>query len=332
MTRDEIIVWLEEDNPRKLEELYAEADAVRLAAVGDEVHIRALVEISNHCARDCYYCGLRRDNTVLKRYRMTQDEILECVRAAAARGRKTMVLQSGEDPKLTPEWVAELLRKIKNETDIAVTLSLGEYTHEGYAEMKAAGADRYLLKQETVNPELYANLHPDMKVENRIRCLEWLIELGFQTGSGMMIGLPGQTAEVIADDILFIKKMQFDMCGIGPFIPNPDTPMAADAQGALDMTLKAVALTRIAVPHLLMPATTAAGTVDPDGRRRALLCGANVIMPNATPLKYRALYNIYPNRQGIDDAEVDSMERIGELLKSIGRTISDGYGHSYKKK
>jgi len=331
MERSEIISWLLETDAARVSELYRRADAVRRAHVGDEVHIRSLVEISNHCARDCFYCGLRKSNRALKRYRMSEEEILECALSAARRGRKTIVLQSGEDPRLTPERVADLVGRIKRETGMAVTLSLGEYPREGYAMMKAAGADRYLLKQETVNPELYAKLHPDMKLGNRIRCLEWLLELGFQTGSGMMIGLPGQTAEIIADDILFIKRMQFDMCGIGPYIPNPDTPMAGEKQGPLELTLKAVSLTRIAAPHLLMPATTATGTVDSDGRRRALLCGANVIMPNATPLKYRALYNIYPNRQGIDDAQVDSIESIGELLKSIGRTVSEGYGHSYKK-
>jgi biotin synthase len=332
MTREEIITWLKEEDESRLAELYRMADAVRREAVGDEVHIRTLVEVSNLCARGCVYCGLRSGNTNLKRYRMTHEEILDCARAAAVRGRKTIVLQSGEDPKLTVGWVTELIRKIKAETDMAVTLSLGEYSREDYAAMKAAGADRYLLKQETVNPELYKTLHPDMTLENRIHCLETLLELGFQTGSGMMIGPPGQTAEIIADEILFIKKMQFDMCGIGPFIPNEDTPLASAAVGTLEMTLKAVALTRIAVPHLHMPATTAAGTIAADGRKRALLCGANVIMPNSTPAEYRALYRIYPNRSGIDDTAEDSQERLEELLGSIGRTISTAYGHSLRKK
>ncbi|MFA6450548.1 MAG: [FeFe] hydrogenase H-cluster radical SAM maturase HydE [bacterium] len=331
MTRDQIIGWLKEDDPARLAELYHMADTARRDTVGDEVHIRTLVEISNHCARGCDYCGLRADNSALKRYRMTKQEILDCVSAAATRGRKTVVLQSGEDPRLTAEWVAALVSAIKDETGMAVTLSLGEYSREDYAAMKAAGADRYLIKQETVNPNLYKKLHPDMKLENRIRCLETLLELGFQTGSGMMVGLPGQTPEIIADDILFIKKMQFDMCGIGPFIPNEDTPMACAPAGPLEMTLKAVALTRIAVPHLLMPATTAAGTVAADGRKRALLCGANVIMPNSTPPKYKELYRIYPGRSGIDDTSEDSMETVEALLRSIGRTIATGYGHSYKK-
>jgi biotin synthase len=263
---------------------------------------------------------------------MTHEEIMKTVRHAAAMGRKTMVFQSGEDAKLTASWVSELVKKIKDEADVAITLSLGEYSRDDFIMMKEAGADRYLLKHETIDASIYRQLHPDMTYENRTQCLEWLKEAGFQVGAGMMIGLPGQTIESVADDILFMKQMEFDMAGIGPFIPHPDTPLAGAAPGTLKMTLKAVALTRIVIPYLLMPATTATGTIQPRGRERALQCGANVIMPNATPLKYRELYQIYPNRICVSETPDDCGKCVEMMVTSLGRKVATDYGHSYRLK
>ena len=332
MNREEIINWLIEEDEERLQELWRRADTVRRESVGDEIHIRGIIEISNHCRRDCLYCGLRKSNIKLKRYRMAREEILGAVRRAAAAGRKTIVLQSGEDPLLTASRIAELIKNIKEEADVAVTLSLGEYSRGDYVAMKKAGADRYLLKHETIDPSLYQKLHPDMVYENRIRCLEWLKDAGFQVGAGIMIGLPGQTVESVADDILFMKRMEFDMAGIGPFIPHPDTPLADAPSGTLKMTLKTLALTRIAVPCLLIPATTAVGTIHPNGRELALQRGANVIMPNATPLKYRELYQIYPNRICIKETPDDCGICIEMMITSLGRKAATDYGHSYRLK
>ncbi|MGB9619358.1 MAG: [FeFe] hydrogenase H-cluster radical SAM maturase HydE, partial [Armatimonadota bacterium] len=260
LSRDEIISLLSLGVPDSVRALLDVADEVRRACVGDEVQIRALVEFSNVCVRRCMYCGLRAPNTHVKRYRMPPEEIIDLAVDLDRRGLKTIVLQSGEDPYFTGELLAEVVREIKSRTDMAVTLCVGERPYEDYRLWKDAGADRYLLRHETANRELYRSLHPDGDFENRMHCLRMLRDLGYQTGAGSMVGLPGQTIEHLADDIEFLRDFQPDMVGIGPYISHPNTPLAGSPSGDLEMTLKMVALARIVTRDALIPATTAVGT------------------------------------------------------------------------
>ncbi|OGW92439.1 MAG: [FeFe] hydrogenase H-cluster radical SAM maturase HydE, partial [Omnitrophica bacterium RIFCSPHIGHO2_12_FULL_44_12] len=312
-------------------DLFAEADRVRKQYCGDEVHLRAIIEFSNYCKRDCLYCGLRKSNGKLTRYRMTVDEIFCAARNAQSLGYQTIVLQSGEDDGFSTDELCGLVRKIKKELDLAITLSVGEKTYEEYRAMKEAGADRYLLKIETTNPELFKKLKPDSDLEKRSQCLENLKNLGFQVGSGVMVGLPGQTLEDLTDDICFFRESDFDMIGIGPFIPHPETPLNQAKKGELNLVLKVVALTRLATLNAHLPATTAIGTIDPAGRQKALMCGANIMMPNATPKQYRRFYEIYPNKICITENPNDCNSCIQNMLRSLGRKLGAGYGHSLKR-
>lgn len=325
ISRENLIDLLEERRAGRVRALLDTADRTRAYAVGDSVHLRALIEISNICRRNCLYCGLRAANTRLTRYRMADREIVDAATRAAVRGRRSVVLQSGEDATLSAPRVARLVRRIKDAADVAVSLSLGEYPRDDYFQMREAGADRYLLKHETVDPDLYKSLHPGMCFEHRIRCLVWLKEAGFQAGSGMMVGLPGQTAATLADDIIFLRRLDADMIGIGPFIPHPHTPLSKYPPGGVDRCLKAVALARIALPFAHIPATTALATLCPDGTERALKAGADVIMPSATPEKFRRLYEIYPDRAPSADTGPDS---VIDLVRGLGRTVSTEYGHT----
>ena len=324
IARQKLVELLRERSPDCLAELYATADRVRACTVGDAVQLRALIEISSFCRRNCYYCGLRNSNRKIYRYRMTDREIVAAACAAAARGRRTVVLQSGEDTALRAARVARLVRRIKNAADVAVTLSLGEYARDDYHEMRASGADRYLLKHETVDPDIYEALHPGMSLDQRIRCLVWLKEAGFQIGSGFIVGLPGQTAETIADDIIFLRRLGVHMAGVGPFIPHPETPLRHVAPGRASTTLTAVALIRLALPYARIPATTALGTLIPDGAARALQAGADVLMPGATPQIYWHGYDLYPNRARMADT---GSENVVDLVHSLGRTVATDYGH-----
>lgn len=328
LARDEIIQLLSLEDEDDAKRVLAAGDAVRRAYCGDEVQIRALVEFSNVCARSCLYCGLRAPNKQVKRYRMQPDEIVELAQELDRKGLKTIVLQSGEDPYYTGEMIAHVVRRIKASTDMAITLCVGERPYDDYKLWKEAGADRYLLRHETANRELYARLHPDSDYDSRMRCLKWLRELGFQTGAGCMVGTPGQTIEHLADDIEFLRDFKPDMAGIGPFIPHPDTPLADCPAGTLEMTLRMVALARIVTRTTLLPATTAVGSIAELGREMALEAGADVVMPNYTPLKYRVHYEIYPNKRCIteDPAVCDSCMRL--RIQSVGRTVSTSHGHS----
>ncbi len=331
LSRDEIITLLSLEDERDVADLQVAADQVRREECGDEVHIRGLIEFSNICKQNCQYCGLRRENTKVQRYRMSIAEIIEAAVNIGRNGVGTVVLQSGEDPWFTAERMAEIIRGIKSEVDCAVTLCIGERSREDYLIMKEAGADRFLLRHETANPELYARLHPDMTFENRVRCLHDLRELGYQVGAGNIVGLPGQSIADLADDVLFVKELDADMVGIGPFIPHPNTPLAHCKSGSLDMTLKMVAVTRLVTRNSLMPATTAVGSIDPFGREKALMAGANVVMPNFTPLKYRVHYEIYPNKKHITIDPLNALEDIRARIESIGRKVASGQGHSLKR-
>lgn len=310
--------------------LFAEADRVRRENVGDAVHLRGLIEFSNTCGRDCLYCGIRRSNAGVMRYRMSVDEIFDCAKAAQGLGIKSLVLQSGESAQYTTEDMCVLIGRIKNELGLAITLSIGEKTREEYAALRKAGADRFLLRFETSSEKLFRELKPDSSQEERMRCLRFLREVGFQVGSGIMVGLPGQTTQMIADDILLMKELDLDMVGFGPFIADPATPLNGAGHASLDLTLRTLAVIRIVMKNVHIPATTAMGTIDPQGRQLALKAGANVLMPNITPTQYREMYQLYPGKPGLKQAPSDTYETLVHLVKSIGRTVADDAGHSLK--
>lgn len=289
-----------------LRELYARAARVRREVKGDHVFLRGLVEFSNHCRCNCLYCGLRRDNAAVSRFRMTDDEIVASARAAAQAGADTVVLQSGEDPAYGRERVAELIRKIKGLTGLAVTLSLGNRSPAAYLLWKKAGADRYLIKHETADPALYARMHPGDTLANRLDALKRLYDLGYEPGTGFIIGLPGQTLDILHRDIELVGEIKASMCGVGPFMPQQNTPLAGHENGSVERTLYAVAMLRIKYPHLNLPATTALASLAPDqGHQLALNAGANVIMPSFTPAEYSRNYTIYDGKTKVsmDDAK-----------------------------
>lgn len=328
MTRDQIIQCLKIDDPK---ELFAKADRVRKEYVGDAVHLRGLIEFSNICGKDCLYCGIRRSNKDVHRYRLAIDDIFDTARSAKQLGYKSLVLQSGESEQYPLDVMCGLVRRIKDELGIAVTLSIGEKSREEYAALKDAGADRYLLRFETSAEKIFSDLRPGSSLEDRLRCLRWLRDLGYQVGSGIMVGLPGQTLEMIADDILLMNALDLDMIGIGPFIADPHTPLKDSPSGTLDLTLRALALIRITTKNTHLPATTAMGSIDPQGRQKALRCGANVLMPNVTPTKYREHYQLYPNKICIKDKPGDCFLCISGMVAMLGRKVSDDAGHSLKK-
>lgn len=324
LTKEELVLLLnlkgEEAKP-----LFAAADAVRRKYVGDDVHLRGLIEFSNCCHQNCCYCGLRRDNAEVKRYRLEPEEIIDLARKAKGYGYKTVVLQSGEDNYYTVDKMVTIIKAIHS-LDIALTLSIGEKTFEEYKAYKDAGANRYLLRIETTDKEVYEKLDPDMSHENRIRCIKDLKTLGYEVGSGSLVGLPGQSIESLADDVLFFKSIPLDMAGIGPFIPNPETPLADVSGNNFELALKVMALTRLVLPDINIPATTAMETLDKNGRIIALQSGANVVMPNVTEGEARKLYKLYPGK--ICTGETPSMCRgcIEGKITSIGRTIGAGKG------
>jgi len=338
--RAEILAWLREDDPSRLEALWAKADATRRRHVGDEVHLRGLIEISNHCVRACGYCGLRAGNREIERYRMSADEILECARNAAAWGWGTVVMQSGEDYGIKTTWIAGIVRRIKAETGLAVTLSFGERPDEDLAAWREAGADRYLLRFETSDDELYKLIHPDLpgRTSDRMEILRTLRRLGYEVGSGVMVGIPGQTFGSVADDIDLFRDMDLDMIGIGPYISHPVTPLgdhswarkiAADEQIPSDelMVYKTVALTRLVCPESNIPSTTALATINKEeGRELGLMRGANIVMPNLTPPEYRVKYEIYPDKACVNETAEMCRGCLQGRVESIGRHIGTGPG------
>lgn len=323
LTKQEIIALLE--TPAIDEDLAAAADAVRQKYVGDEVHLRGLIEFSNICSRTCHYCGLRGANGNLKRYRLEPETILDFARKAVLYGYKTLVLQSGEDAYYTVSKMEYIIREIKK-LDVAITLSIGEKTTEEYRAYKKAGADRYLLRIETTNRELYQSLHPGMSYDNRLRCLSDLRMLGYEVGTGGLVGLPGQTIEMLADDILFFKAIDADMIGIGPFIPNQDTPLASEIGGTFEMARRVMAVIRLLMPDINIPSTTAMETLNKNGRIIGLQSGANVVMPNVTEGEYRKLYALYPGKICINDTPAHCRGCITGKVQGIGRQIAASQG------
>lgn len=322
LTKDEIVSLLKSENNSIVLEA---ADRVRKKYVGDEVHLRGLIEFSNYCKQNCLYCGLRRDNKNVTRYRLSKEQIIEFASAAKDFGYKTVVMQSGEDPFFTPEIMAEIISEVKK-FDIAITLSIGEKTFEEYKAYKNAGADRFLIRIETTDKNLYTKLDPNMDWENRLRCIKDLRTLGYEVGTGCLVGLPDQTLESLADDILFFKEINADMIGIGPFIPNENTPLSNEKGGSFELALRVMAITRLLLPDINIPATTAMETLNPNGRIIALQSGANVVMPNVTQGDYRKFYEIYPGKICVNDTPSKCRGCITGKIKSINRTVSDDYG------
>lgn len=322
-TKKEIVDILKDD--RQNEWLFSLADKVRRENVGDEVHLRGLIEFSNICHCFCKYCGLRCENKELDRYRILPDDIVKYAQKAVEMGYKTIVLQSGEDAFYTREILCDIIKRIE-EFDVALTLSIGERSFDDYKAFRDCGADRYLIRIETTDKDLYKKMHPNMSFDNRVRCLKDLRKLGFEVGTGCLVGLPEQTVESLADDVLFFKEINADMVGIGPFIAHPHTPLKDTANGNFTLALKVMALTRILLKNINIPATTAMETLNPNGRIIALQSGANVVMPNVTTTEYRAKYEIYPNKICINENPSQCFHCISGKIKSIGRTVSTGYG------
>lgn len=328
ITFEDLVYLLSTDNYDK--KIFEIANEYREKYVGNEVHIRAIIEFSNVCRMDCLYCGLRRQNNNIKRYRMTPEEIINRTKLIAEKGIKTVVLQSGEDFYYTTEMIKDLIVEIKK-MNLAITLSIGERNFEEYKIWKDAGADRYLMRHETADEKIYKKLHPSDTFENRKKHLLQLKKLGYEVGAGCMVGLPGQGPEELAKDLIFLRELDSDMIGIGPFIHNPDTPLKNEKDGDFNLTLKMIALSRILIPTANIPATTAMGTIHPFGRQLALQCGANVIMPNLTPNPYRPNYSLYPNKICLFEKDTACINCVRVMIKSLGRKIGKSHGFRIKK-
>lgn len=344
MTFEELYTWLIETDPRRLEMLWRAADLTRRLHVGEEVHLRGLIEVSNICQRSCAYCGIAACAPKVERYRMPAEDILACADQARDFGFGTVVMQAGEDPGITGPWMAEIIRAIKERTGLAITLSLGERSEDDLRLWREAGADRYLLRFETSDEDLYARIHPAMPggSSGRMEQLMTMRDLGFEIGTGVMVGIPGQTWETLANDLWIFKDYDMDMIGIGPYLPSPGTPLDGPlgemlmVEAGTDQVpndpatvLKAVALTRLLCPDTNIPSTTALATLDPaSGRANGLLRGANVIMPNVTQPKYRELYQIYPGKAGLHETADITTARIRQQIEALGRSIGQGPGTS----
>lgn len=320
LSEQQLLEILGELTEEQEQELFARARQKAKKEFGRGIYLRGLLEISNYCRNNCYYCGLRRDNRQLTRYRLSREEILDSCQAAYDAGFRTFVLQGGEDGVQSPEWVEETVKQIRKRfPQCAITLSLGEHSREIYLRWKEAGADRYLLRHETADPEHYRILHPPAQtLERRKECLWTLKELGYQTGSGIMVGSPGQSFRQVYRDLKFLWELQPEMIGIGPFLPQHQTPFASEKPGSLNITLRLLAVLRLLFPRVLLPATTALATLDPQGRNLGILAGANVVMPNISPVKNRENYALYDGKARNGAEAVEGLSLLREELRQIG--------------
>lgn len=311
------------ENADAIEELAKRARKTAQSIYGNKVYIRGLIEFTNYCKNDCLYCGIRRSNRCASRYRLSREQILSCCAAGYELGFRTFVLQGGEDPYFTDERICELVAAIKkNYPDCAVTLSIGEKERASYQAYFDAGADRYLLRHETADEAHYGKLHPsEMSLANRKRCLRDLKDIGYQTGCGFMVGSPYQTVDTLYEDIRFIRELQPEMVGIGPFIPQKDTPFGNETAGTMEMTLRLLSIIRLLHPHVLLPATTALGTIHPKGRERGILAGANVVMPNLSPVNVRDKYKLYDNKICTGDEAAECRFCMQNRMESIGYEV-----------
>lgn len=329
LSREEYIRLLAlAEDPSATERLKEEADRLRRRYYGDKVYTRGLIEFTNYCKNDCYYCGIRRGNANAKRYRLTKEEILGCCENGYGLGFRTFVLQGGEDSYFTDERLEDIVRSIKARyLDCAVTLSVGERSFASYARLREAGADRYLLRHETASEEHYGKLHPpQMRLAERKACLYHLKELGYQVGAGFMVGSPGQTEQDIAEDLLFLKELKPQMVGIGPFIPHHDTPFAGEKAGSVELTLFLLSVIRIMLPKVLLPATTALGTLDPKGREKGLEAGANVVMPNLSPVEDRKKYELYDHKICTGEEAAECRACLARRVEAAGYRIVEERG------
>ena len=304
----------------------------RKEVYGNDVYIRGLIEISNICKNDCYYCGIRAGNKKCERYRLTKEQILECCDEGYPLGYRTFVLQGGEDAFFTDDYISEIITAIKSKyPDCAVTLSLGERSFESYKKLREAGADRYLLRHETADKEHYEKLHPEnLSFDNRMECLKNLKKIGFQTGCGFMVGSPYQTNKTLAKDLKFIEEFKPEMCGIGPFIPHKDTVFNDYPAGSVELTCYLLSIIRLISPDILLPATTALGSIDPEGREKGILAGANVVMPNLSPEDAKKKYMLYNNKLSSGAEAAANKRMIEEKMKSIGYKVITDIGNNKK--
>lgn len=314
-------------------DLFAAADSVRKEIYGNEVYIRGLVEFTNYCKNNCFYCGIRRDNKNAQRYRLSEDEIISCCKEGYGLGFRTFVLQGGEDAFFTDDVMCGIISHIKEDfPDCAVTLSIGEKSRESYKAYFDAGADRYLLRHETADTEHYGKLHPNtMSLENRKRCLYDLKDIGFTVGSGFMVGSPFQTVDCIIKDLKFLRELKPDMIGIGPYITHKETPFGNFQSGPLKLTLRLISVLRLMFPYVLIPATTALGTIDKNGREMGLCAGANVVMPNLSPVKFRKLYDLYENKICTGEEAAQCRGCLEKRVRSVGYKIVTDIGNPKKK-
>ncbi|MBQ3128495.1 MAG: [Clostridia bacterium] len=323
LTLGEYQFLIDNRTPEAAKILAEKADKIRREIYGNAVFIRGLIEVSNICKNDCLYCGIRRSNRNCDRYRLTKAEILECCDEGYGLGFRTFVMQGGEDAYFSDSVLCDIVRAIKERyPDCAVTLSMGEKSEESYQKLFDAGADRYLLRHETADSEHYAMLHPEeMSFETRMNCLKALRKIGFQTGCGFMVGSPYQTTAMLAKDLKFIEEFKPDMCGIGPFIPHKDTPFADKAGGSAELTCYLLSIIRLIHPPVLLPSTTALGTIDENGREKGIMAGANVVMPNLSPKSVRKKYELYNNKLSDGDESAQCKESLNERIKKIGYEI-----------
>ncbi len=329
-TKEEIVYLLELEKEEDKQKLFKRADEIRKKFCGDDVHLRGVIEFSNYCSQHCMYCGLREENFSISRYRMTPEEIVETAKHISNLGIRTIVLQSGEDSYYDTDMIAFIIYSIKQNTDVAISLSLGERGFDEYKAWKIAGADRYLLKQESTNPKLYSIYHCSQSLFERLNHINYLKSIGYQIGSGNIIGLPLQTTSDIADDIISLQEFDVDMAAIGPFIPSDFTPYQNKKPGSVDLTLKSMAVARLVLKNVHIPSTTALDSLDEFGREKGLSVGANVVMPNFTPHPFREKYVIYKNKRGVKDNPDVAYNKLQTRIQSIGRKLSNTKGHSYK--
>ncbi|MDD4565154.1 MAG: [FeFe] hydrogenase H-cluster radical SAM maturase HydE [Eubacteriales bacterium] len=330
LTKEEYIALLKNRDPELSEYLFEKARNVREQYYGRDIYLRGLIEFTNYCKNDCYYCGIRRSNRNVSRYRLTKAQILACCREGYLLGFRTFVLQGGEDGHYNDTMIVDIIREIKSlYPDCALTLSIGERSYESYKAFYDAGADRYLLRHETADPIHYRRLHPSsLTLEARKQCLQGLKEIGYQVGSGFMVGAPGQTPESLAEDLLYLQELRPHMVGIGPFIPHHDTPFSAEPEGTTELTLFLLGLIRLMLPAVLLPATTAIGTIDPAGREKAILAGANVVMPNLSPKEVRDKYLLYDNKICTGDEAAECRHCIEGRMQLIGYQVVVDRGDS----
>jgi len=332
-TGTELLFVLDNIDEGSKKYLIEKSHLTRMKTYGDKVYTRGLIEFTNYCVRNCRYCGIRSDNLKADRYRLTLENILECVDLGDKLGYKTYVLQGGEDPYYTDEIMVDIIEKIKKRyPNNAITISLGERSYESYKKMFEAGADRYLLRHETASKKLYEELHPNASFENRRRCLLDLKKIGFQIGAGFMVGLPNQKNENLVEDLLYIKELNPHMCGIGPFIPHKDTPLSKEKAGKLEDTITLLAIVRLLLPNVLLPATTALGSINPQGREMGIKAGCNVVMPNLSPTKVRKKYSLYNGKICTGDEAAECRKCIEVRINSAGFKLDVSRGDNIEWK